>query len=172
MSGYLLSIVGTVLLYAILTAIIPDGKTSAMIKNVAKLACLLVIVSPLLGIFQSFSRGKDSGGKNKGNVFDENRESFFLETVIQTDEDFIKYYCNMRIENAETALERELENEYALCGNVELSWRYEGNNELFEADKMKITNIYIQTKKEMSEEEKKIVWDYLTKNYCSEVLIE
>lgn len=167
MSGYLLSIVGTVLLSAILTAIIPNGKTSAMIKNVAKLACLLVIVSPLLGIFQSFSDGEDTG-----EFFDENRESFFLKTVIQTDEDFIKYYCNMRIENAETALESQLESEYALCGNVELSWAYEGDNELFEADKIKVTNIYIQTKNETSEEDKKRVWEYLTKNYCSEVLIE
>ncbi len=163
MSGYLLSIVGTVLLSAILTAVIPEGRTSAMIKNVAKLACLLVIVSPLLGVFQSFSKGSN---------FDENRESFFLETVIQTDEDFIKYYCNMRIEDAETALERELENEYSLPAEVKLSWLYEGDRDVFETDKIKITGIYIQTKKETREEDKKRVWEYLTKNYCSEVLIE
>ena len=78
----------------------------------------------------------------------------------------------MRIEDAQTALERELEREYTLRGRVRLSWQYEGDKAVFEADKIKITGIYIQTEKETNEEEKKRVWEYLTKNYCSEVLIE
>ena len=161
MSGYLLSIIGTVLLAAILTAVVPEGKTATVIKNVAKLSCLLVIVSPVLNIFRSLS---DTGG------FDEKSESFFSETVIQTDDDFIKYYCQMRIQATQSALQTELQERYAIKTEVALLWEYAG--EEYDTDKLCITQILVKTEKETSEEEKKAVWEYLTKNYCSEVLIE
>lgn len=163
MSGYLLSIIGTVLLSAILTAILPEGKTAATVKNIAKIACLVVIVSPVLGIFRSLS------GEEK---FDENSEIFFSQTVIQTDEEFIKYYSEMRIQNAQAALQEELFNSFSVETDVTLFWEYTGEKEYYNVDKIKITKIYVKTENQTHEEDERAMWEYLTKNYCSEVLIE
>ena len=155
LDGYLLCIIGTVLLSSILTAIVPEGKTSAVIKGIAKLVCLLVIVSPIPRFLQ------------KENFFDEADETFFSQTVIQTDEDFIKYYSEMRIKNAESALEQELEKNFSVVVKLSLEWEYgEDTNEI------KITKIHVEKESEIDEEGEKVMWEYLTKNYCSEVLIE
>ena len=56
MNAYVLSVIGTVLISAVLTAIIPEGKTSKVIKGIARLACVLVIVTPIV---QFFVKGAD-----------------------------------------------------------------------------------------------------------------
>ena len=114
MNGYLLSVIGTILLSAILTAIVPEGKTSATIKGIAKLACLLVIISPILKYLQT--------GDTESS--DENSEIFFSETVIRTDEDFIKYYSEMRIRFTEEDIETELAEEFSVACDVTLEWSY------------------------------------------------
>ena len=48
LNDYLLCVIGTVLICSILTAIAPEGKTSAVIKGVARLTCVLAIISPVL----------------------------------------------------------------------------------------------------------------------------
>ena len=53
MSAYLLSVVGTVLFSAILTMVTPEGKTSVIIKAATRLACLVVILFPILNFFQT-----------------------------------------------------------------------------------------------------------------------
>ena len=53
MSAYLLSIIGIVLLTAILSAVLPDGKTVKFIKGIAKLCCLAVILPPVHRIFNA-----------------------------------------------------------------------------------------------------------------------
>lgn len=165
MNGYLLSVIGTILLSAILTAIVPEGKTSATIKGIAKLACLLVIISPILKYLQT--------GDTESS--DENSEIFFSETVIRTDEDFIKYYSEMRIRFTEEDIETELAEEFSVACDVTLEWSYEtdeNGTEICETDKIRITKMLVRTENVLKEEEKTPMWDYLTKNYCSEVLIE
>lgn len=152
MSGYLLSVIGTVLIAALLTAIAPEGKTSGLIKAIAKSACLLAIVAPI----PSYLNSGNFDEKNIGS------QTIFSQTVIETDEDFIKYYSEMRIRATAQALEAELKDKFSVETSVELEWTYE-------SDEIKITKIIVKTK---NGEENTVMWEYLTKNYCSEVMIE
>ena len=150
MNGYLLSVIGTVLLSAVLTAIAPNGKTAFVIKNVAKLACLLVIVSPLL----TYVQREKKGGDLKNNSTKE---------VINTDESFIQYYSEMKVRQAEETLEKEIFEKLSLSCKLTFSW------ELLE-DVIFIRKITVLSP--IDTEEKESLYEYLTKNYCSEVVFE
>lgn len=166
MNGYLLSIVGTVLLCAVLTAILPEGKTSGMIKGIAKLACLLAIVAPIPKWFQGYhSRDETTVEKNDGN--------FLGESVIQTDKSFIQYYSERRIELAERALEEELNEKFDCETSVECVWGYhqEAVFSVYDDWEIQINQIKIDCKN-WNEETKMSVVEYVSKHYCSEVLIE
>ena len=155
MSGYVLSVIGVILISAILTAVLPSGKTSSVIKGVTRLACVLVIVMPILVFFQS-------GEWKIGKTF---FQDDFSESVIQTDEAFIQYYSEMRISQTERALEREIEEKYAVFAEISLAWsRIE--------EEIRIDEISVKLPPKTDEEVRKSMWEYLTKNYCSEVLIE
>ncbi len=162
MNGYLLGIMGTVLLCSLLTAIAPEGKTSSVIKGVARLACVLAIVSPVLaflekGEMQVFSKGED----------------FFAESVIEEDGSFIQYYCEMRVRETEAALERELEEKYQTQTEVAFTWQREDEQfKTYRLEGIRIQSIRITLQKSTAEEVKTSMAAYIRENYCSEVLIE
>lgn len=164
MNAYLLGVIGTVLLCAVLTAIVPDGKTSAVIKGVAKLACLLAIVAPVLEFFQK--------EKSETEV-NENSALIFSETGIELDEAFIKYYSEMRIRETETAIEEELLEKYAAQTDVTLEWETvaETVSDLYTSEKIKITRIRLRLI-DASEEVGEMIAEHVKNNYCSEVLLE
>ena len=108
MSAYVLSVIGIILISAILTAILPSGKTSTVVKSVTRLACVISIVMPVLIFFQS---GEWSVGQT---FFQED----FAETVIQTDEAFIQYYSEKRVLETENTLEEELYKEFQIKTDV------------------------------------------------------
>ena len=155
MKEYLLAMIGTILISAVLTSLAADGKTVSIIRNMTKLACLLVILSPIVKILEE----KDLTKNN------EISDNYFSETVIQTDSDFIQYYSELRIKSTEIALQKELFEKYKITSNVSIFWQYEKYD-------IRITQIKITLKEEQSEVVKQEMWEYLTKNYCSEVLIE
>ena len=165
MNGYLLSIIGTVLICAVLTAVLPSGKTSGVIKGIAKLACVISIIAPIpnfLGNAKFFdTNSKKNTSKNNVN---------FSQSVIETDELFIKYYCEMRIQNTENALNEELLEKFSLSAQSDIDWRFKGKE--CDSDEIMITKISVKLQEEGTEDLKNDVWEYLTKNYCSEVLIE
>ena len=165
MNEYLLSIVGVILLSAMLTAILPDGKTSGLIKSVMRMACILAIISPILAFFRSGSLVV--GAEKKSDINSEN-------AVIEMDAEFIHYYSEMRISEAESVLKSEIFERFQVDCNVTLHWQFEaemtGKNAT--AELIKITQIHIKTVGQEQEEVLKEMWEYLTKNYCSEVLIE
>ena len=156
MNEYLLSIVGTVLLSAILTAILPDGKTSGLIKGVTRLACTLVIISPIVTLFQS-----ETGS------FLETKKSddIFSQSVIDAEQTFIHYYSELRVRETEKALAREIAEKQEIEVTVSLEWTREKED-------IRIDKICVKTYKQEDEEVLKRVWEHLTENYCSEVLIE
>lgn len=165
MNGYLLSVIGTILLAAILTAIVPEGKTANTVKGVTKLVCLLVIISPILTFLQKEGDKKTVPTK----------QTFFSESVIETDKSFIQYYSEMRIEQSERDLATELETKFHLPCSVEIEWEYaDKNSEIEEINglALEILQIKIEVQSEYKEEDKSRMWEYVTKNYCSEVLIE
>ena len=155
MNGYILSIIGTILLCAFLTAIAPEGRTSAVIRGVAKLACLIVIVAPIPQLL--YSKKNDKTGQD-----------FFSQTVIETDADFIKYYSEMRISSMERALEEEIYEEFCVKSSVSLAWEYPKT----QTEDIKITKITVRTETLSETEVLKRMSEYLTLQYCSEVLIE
>ena len=164
LKGYLLSIVGVVLLSAILTAILPEGKTAGLLKSVMRMACVLAIISPILSFF-----------RQENSVFAafENSFSDFTKTGIDTEETFIHYHSEMRIVETEKALEQEIFEAFSVKSEVKLVWVIQSismqeNNEM---EVIKITQICVKMA-EYKEAVAKEMWEYLTKNYCSEVLIE
>ncbi|MBQ7831548.1 MAG: hypothetical protein IJ393_05705 [Clostridia bacterium] len=162
MNEYLLGVIGTILICALLTAILPQGKTSGVIKAITRMACVLAIVAPILKYLQT--------GSLHSNI---NVDGNLTETVIETDETYIKYYSEMRIRETEKALENELAERYAVSVEVHLIWdtvmEYAGK---YSAESIQIKRIEIERISEISEEKAAKMYEYLTKNYCSEVLIE
>ena len=165
MSEYLLSLIGVVLLSAILTGILPEGKTSGLIKSVMRMVCILAIISPIVTFFTS-GRFSIEGEKNS--------TTFFAQTGIQADDSFIHYYSEMRIEETENALENELLEKYQTVAEVSLTWdiKEERLNKKYVFDAIQITQMHVKTMEQKDEEVLRNMWEYLTKNYCSEVLIE
>ncbi len=165
MSGYLLGVVGVVVLAATLTSVLPEGKTSSTIRAIARLACILAIISPVLHFFQS---GKLSFENEK------KQEGIFADSVIEAEGRFIEYYSEMRIREAEEKLKLELSERYALDTLVTLEYtcQTEAVGVFYTDRKIRIVRMRVKLLQEAKEEVVKSMWEYLTKNYCSEVLIE
>ena len=161
MSGYLISIIGTVLVCAVLTAILPSGKTAGVIKGIAKLACVIAIISPIPQFLGEW------GVRDKKN--EKNTEKI-SQSVIQTDESFIKYYCEARISNAEDALNKEILEKFSLAVTSDISWEFADG--VCDVDSIIITKIAIKTDENTSKERKNAVKTYIVDNYGSEVQIE
>lgn len=53
MKAYLLSATGVIFLSVIVSLIIPDGKLNKSIVFVLRMACILVLIQPVTGIFKS-----------------------------------------------------------------------------------------------------------------------
>lgn len=149
MKEYLIAVIGTVLLCAVLTAIVPNGKTAGVIKGTAKLACLLAIVAPI----PTFLNGEKTWGKNLN------------KNVLQTDDAFIEYYSSMRITQAENVLQQELYDKFSVEATVSLQAKTDSTVLEIEAITVVLTN-------EIDKEVQSEMCEYLTKTYCSEVLIE
>lgn len=158
MSAYLLKIVGIVLISSVLTAILPNGKTSGVIKGVAKLLCLVVIVSPIMQALRVFHSNEKDG-----------QENYFSQSVIKTDESFIQYYSETRILETEQALQKEINRLFNVESRVALEWESMQNEGIV---KLKITKIHVQITAEIDDAKKEEIRVYLEKNYSSEVLVE
>ena len=105
MNEYLLSVIGVVLLSSLLTAILPEGKTAPFIKSVMRTVCILAIISPIISFFHSdvFAIGKIKKS-----------DEFFSQSVIESEQAFINYYSELRVSEAERALEKEIYTKYLL----------------------------------------------------------
>jgi len=160
MNGYILSVIGVVLVSALLTAILPDGKTNGIIKSVTKVACVFTIVAPIIEYF----------GENKSLK----PEEIFTETVINGDVNFIDYCSKISVENAKEELEKALKEEIQTEITVELLWNYANEQtQLFGASyedrKIQITKALLKTQEELSEESKRTIVEIIGKTGIYEV---
>ena len=103
------------LISAVITALIPEGKTATVIRNVAKLACTVAILAPILDFFKT-------GELDKGGELTKTATENFSKNSIETDEEFIQYYCEIRVRETERALEQELAESFGVSAKVTLSW--------------------------------------------------
>lgn len=162
MSAYLLGVIGTILLCVILTAILPEGKSSGIIKSVARMACILAIVAPILNYIQS--------GRMDFSI---KQEENFSKTVIEQDEGYIKYYSELRVHETEALLAEEVQARYGVLADVTLFWEHVdevyGN---YTIKQIEIQAIRVCIDGVLTEAGRQEMYEYLTKNYCSEVLIE
>ena len=155
MNEYLLSVIGVVILASVLLAIIPEGKTTAMIKGTTKMACLLVVVSPIVQYLYARAKGDEKVG---------NAGIFFQESVIDEDLNFLQYNYEIRVRLLEQALQQELQELYLIEADITLE--YEMGEEL------QVYTICVKPKNALKEDIKAEVCEYLEKKYCSEVLLE
>ncbi len=164
MNAYVLSVTGIVILYSILTAVVPDGKTSKTIKGIMHLVCILVIVSPILDFFNIGEPPNINGEKFTGN---------FTESSIQADNAFIQYYSEMRVHQAQEDLAEELADLYAVDTRIIIEWEW-GEREAmgYKTDEIYIKCIQVYGLETHADTVRNAVSEYLTKNYCSEVMIE
>lgn len=162
LSGYLLCIIGTTLVSSILLAILPEGKSSSMVKGMAKLVCIVSIVSPIpkligqetfLELFQSQTTEKNS--------------QQFTESVINTDEVFIDYVSELRIENACWTIERQIYLKFDIECNVRVDCVI-----LSETAKMQLNSIYLQSSSTINAKTAEEIIAYLKEIYLCEVQLE
>ena len=155
MSDYLLSVVGIVFLSSMINAIIPEGKTSGMVKSVVKLLCILVILTPFAKIMQ-----------NDGLSL----EDYFSKSVIKIDENFIEYCSEKTILTAQTQMEKEILDEFETQTSVRLEWVYDAADKENSAmqNRIKITCIYIEAPIENQSQ----IQEYLVQRYGCKVVME
>ena len=88
MKEYLLGVAGIVLFSSIILAILPTGKMNELIKNIARMACLLCILSPFVDLL----------------LENEKLSSYFGESGIEIQTEFIQYSNEARVSEVETLL--------------------------------------------------------------------
>lgn len=159
MSEYLLCIIGTVLVSAVLVAVMPDGKMSTLIKGATKLACLIAIVAPV----QTLLKGVQSDEKN------ENSQDYFVNAVIEMDASFIQYYSEMRVADAARALKEEILRQFSCQTQVTLDWVYDTSKNA--VDKIKLVCVLISLPDDIPPTLQEQIVAYVTANYCKEVLL-
>ena len=127
MSGYLLGIIGIVLFSALITMVLPQGKTAEFIKSITRVACTVAILTPILQFF-----------------IDDNLSDFFTKTVIETDASFIQYSNEIHVKSAEKMLENALEERFETDVAIMLEWNVEIiENGQYTAEKVRIDKMII-----------------------------
>lgn len=111
MRGYILGVCGAVIISALVMILLPEGKTGKFIKGIVRLFCLLVMLVPLLGFFQSIARG------DYGQIVDPNGE-------MELDKTFIEFMYGRRADEDEEMLETALSEELAIVVSAEVLWNY------------------------------------------------
>ena len=153
MNGYLLSVIGIVLFSSVLLAVLPSGKTGEVIKGVARIACVVAILSPVVYFFV------DGGDLN----------SFFGESGIETGAEFIQYCSEQRIEAAEKQLLKELSLKYPGIQTVKCYWT---NTEItygeYTAEGVKIIRIVVCVDGVLPTNTEREVIEYLFTQYGCE----
>ena len=150
LSAYLFAVSGTVIVAAIVTAIAPEGKISGVVKTAVKLVCVIVIAEPIAKCFVSAAKGENPTFSDK---------NFFEESVITADEDFIKYCSELRIAEAEKAIETEISKKYDSAAKVSLEWQTE------EDGRIKICRILVKLPKATDEKTRENLRVYLEELY-------
>ena len=108
MQAYILSVAGAVLLSAVVSLILPEGKLSPLIRGMTKLITLVLLVSPLISLLR--------------------REVFFLDgDTVAADEGFL-LSCTQRVEeNDEQAIAAWLEEEFGISALSEVQLETDGS---------------------------------------------
>lgn len=108
MKAYILAVCGAALISALVTILLPEGRTGKFINGILKLFCLLVMLVPLLFLFTDFEGALPGTGG---------------EAEMEYDEEFIEYMFARRAEEDEKAIEGYLEEEFTVTADAQVSWK-------------------------------------------------
>lgn len=108
MQAYLLSVAGAVLLSAVVSILVPEGRLGPVIRGVTKLVTLLLLVSPVISLLRGASFSME-------------------ETAFEEDADFLSY-CTERVEeHDETSVEAWLLEEYGISAVADVDLAADGS---------------------------------------------
>ena len=110
MQAYIWAVCGAVIISALATILLPDGKIGKFINGILKLFCLAVMIAPLFALFGQIAGDPPQGGEDTGNA--------------ELDDDFIEYMFGRRAEEDAEALDKLLEEEFAIAVSAEILWDY------------------------------------------------
>ena len=162
MSGYLLSVIATVLLSTVFIHILPQGKTNRTVKWLFRSVCLTVLIAPLLNFFAKSKNGEKTG------FFD---GDFFSKSVIQTDKDYIQYCKEKAISIDEENLAKTLSDKFG----VEVFVRFECENKNLNNSKNQVfvvKKMIFSSKTGVLDEKKQEIIDYVKKEFDCDAVWE
>ena len=108
MQAYILSLSGAVLLSAVLSAVLPDGRLAPLIRGMAKLITLILLISPVISLL-------------RGTAFSAELPSFSEDAAFLS-------ACTQRAEREEElALEEWLQAEYGIAAEAEVDLWEDGS---------------------------------------------
>ena len=108
MQTYILSVAGAVILSAVVSLVLPEGRLAPLIRGAAKLITLLMLVSPLLSLFRG--------------------EAFFQSNDTAAEEDRFLLSCTQLAEtNAERAIGSWLEEEFGVLAESRVTLAQDGS---------------------------------------------
>lgn len=107
MEGYILAVCGAVILSALVTILLPEGKTGKFINGMLRVFCVAVMLVPLCGLFEKFGAPSLPEGGSEEVALDEG----FMERV----------FSEQALAQAE-ALETSLSEDPGISVSAEILW--------------------------------------------------
>lgn len=130
MSGYILSILGIVLLGVIIEVVIPSGNISKYIKSIFSIFVVAVIISPVVN-------------------FISNKNNFKLTyTDYSLDSELIEYIYSNRVKNTETQIENYLKEEGFDKIDIKIVFSIENNEITYNLCNVNLKNMVISADKQ------------------------
>ena len=108
MQAYILSVAGAVLLSAVVSILVPDGKLGPLIRGMTKLLTLILLVSPVISLFRG------TGVSSEETAFEE--DASFLAAAAQQAED-----------REEKAVESWLRTQFGIEGKADVDLTEDGS---------------------------------------------
>lgn len=109
MKEYILAVCGSVVISALITLLLPEGKMGKFIGGILKLFCLLVMLMPLFQMFEKY-RPWDGEVETSGEC--------------EPDENFLMQAFKLQAEMREREIEEEIAKEFSVDVDAELLWEY------------------------------------------------
>lgn len=111
MEKYILSVCGAVILSALVTILLPEGKIGKFINGILKLFCLLIMLLPLYGLFETFLH-TGGGGGFEGE-----------QAQLAPDEEYLDYVYGKQAKMQETQLSEYFAEKYGVETEIAIAWQ-------------------------------------------------
>ena len=108
MQAYILCVCGAVIISALVTLLLPEGKTGKFINGILKLFCLLVVLVPLFGFFKEL----------KNPDFPDSSQEASL------DDGFIDYAFDVRAKEDGEKIDKTIADEFSVVVSSSVAWDF------------------------------------------------